>query len=563
MIALTGSTQKQPTASLNEPAAPPAKPAASERRSNIEMERLRQIILGETTERVEDISRQVTSREARVRRLVEDIPEAITKNTVDQSSLTRLASALRVPIEEALNQSVRGDQHKIAEILAPALARALPRTLLDFLLGLPMALLRRALRVVCPWVGRGGVGGLTSLSRRSGEVEHPFQIDRACLFQKGGFELLRSADAGFDDDATQLEVDHLFIQLADALRNASPNPTAELRYPTPKSKLETQSMLIFESEHTVVAAYCKGRPAIWLRDRLQDIADEADGLAQAMVTESAAGQDPAPRLLSLDSLLKKALVCYVPAPVKEKTTVAAQAHRPSWLEDAAVITCVIGIVWVVAAVSRATTEWNKSVQELDREPGIVVTDYSWIPGRSVSGMRDPLAPAPERVLAARGYATESIRLRFTSFLSDEAPFKEQRESLQRAERDSVRREISSSYARALALMEASLEMHSAAPAAPSTATAEGSSGNETREVIRKELLRTLLELPPETSLEFKDGTLTVPASLPKATRSRIREVIKAIPWVKQIIEADLPASTTTMSTGTGALPAAVIIQSSK
>lgn len=564
MIALTGSTQKQPTSSLNEPAVPPAKPAASERRSNIEMERLRQIILGETTERVEDISRQVTSREARVRRLVEDIPEAITKNTLDQSSLTRLASALRVPIEEALNQSVRGDQHKIAEILAPALARALPRTLFDFILGLPMALLRRALRVVCPWIGRGrNSGGLVSLSRRATEVEYPFQIDRACLFHKGSFEVLRLADIGFEDDAMQLEVDHLFVQLADALRNASPNPTAELRYPTPKSKLETQSMLIFESEHTVLAAYCKGKPAIWLRDRLQDIADESDGLAQVMVTEAAVGQDAAPRILSLDALLKKALVCYVPAPVKEKEGSAESSHRPSWLEDAAVITCVVGIVWVVAAVARATTEWNKVIQELDREPGIVVTDFSWIPGRSVSGMRDPLAPAPDRLLSAHGYATDSIKLRFTSFLSDEAPFKEQRDSLQRAERDSVRREISSSYARALALMEASLEMHSAAPAAPSTATAEGSSGNETREVIRKELLRTLLELPRETSLEFKDNTLTVPASLPKATRTRIREVIKAIPWVKQMIEADLPAKTTTMSTGVGVLPAAAILPASK
>lgn len=569
MIALTGSTQKQPTTSLNDfvplpTSASPPKSAAADRRSNVEMERLRQIILGETTERVEDISRQVTSREARVRRLVEDIPEAITKNTVDQSSLTRLASALRVPIEEALNQSVRGDQHKIAEILAPALARALPRTLLDFILGLPMALLRRALRVVCPWMGRGSkAGGLSSLSRRGGEEEYPFQIDRACLFQKGSFETLRYSDAGFDDDAMQLEVDHLFVQLADALRNASPNPTAELRYPTAKSKLETQSMLIFESEHTVLAAYCKGKPAIWLRDRLQDIADESNGIAQAMVTEAAAGQDAAPRLHSLDSLLKKALVCYVPAPTKEKAKPAAELRRPSWLEDAAVITCVVGIVWVVAAVSRATTEWNKAIQELDLEPGIVVTDYSWIPGRSVSGMRDPLAPAPERVLAARGYATDSIKLRFTSFLSDEAPFKEQRDSLQRAERDSVRREISSSYARALALMEASLEMHNAAPASPSNATAEGSSGNETREVIRKELLRTLLELPAETSIDFKDGTLIVPATLPKATRSRIREVIKAIPWVKQVIEADLPAKTTTMSTGASALPAAAIIQTSK
>lgn len=539
MIALTGSTKPKSTA--DETAAPP-KPA-TERRAQAEMERLRQLILGETTERVEDISRQVTSREVRVRRLVEDMPEAITKNTVDQSSLTRLASALRVPIEEALNQSVRGDQHKLAEILAPSLARALPRTLTAFILGLPMALARRALRVVCPWLGGrlAGSTALAGLGRGADVTEHPFQVDRVCLFQKGTLDVLRSCDVGFDDDTLQLEVDHLFVQLSDALRSGSPNPTAMLRYPAPEKKNETQGMLILDGDHTILAAYCKGQPAIWLRDRLQDLADEADGLAQAMATETAAGQETTPRLQSLDALLKKALVCYVPAP--RPAASAKTIRTTSWLEDAAVITCVVGIVWVVAAVARATTEWNKTLHDLDGEAGIVVTDHSWIPGRSITGLRDPLAPDPASLLKARGYKTDSVKLRFTSFVSDEAPFKEHRQSLQRAERDSVRREISSSYARALALMEASLEMH----AAPATTEAQNTpASNEAREVIRKELLRTLLELPPETNFEFKNGTITIPASLPKITRNHIREVIKAIPWVKAVNEADLPAKTTTM-----------------
>ena len=545
MIALTSST-KPKTANDTTGVAKPA----ADRRAQAEMERLRQLILGETTERVEDISRQVCSREVRVRRLVEDMPEAITKNTVDQSSLTRLASALRVPIEEALNQSVRGDQHKLAEILAPALARALPRTLTAFVLGLPTALARRALRVVCPWLGgRAASTTLAGIGRAGEAAEHPFQVDRVCLFQKGTLDVLRSSDAGFEDDTLQLEVDHLFVQLSDALRAGSPNPTAMLRYPTPEKKNEAQGMLILEGDHTILAAYCKGQPAAWLRDRLQDLADEADGIAQAMVTEAAAGQETSPRLQSLDALLKKALVCYVPAP--RAASAQKGIRTTSWLEDAAVITCIVGIVWVVAAVARATTEWNKTLQDLDAEAGIVVTDHSWIPGRSITGLRDPLAPDPSSLLAARGYKTDSIKLRFTSFVSDEAPFKEQRQTLQRAERDSVRREISSSYARALALMEASLEMH----AAPAAADApENPAAIQAREVIRKEILRSLLELPPETNFEFKNGTITLPVSLPKTKRSHIREVIKAIPWVKEVNEADLPAKTTTMQSD-AALPA--------
>ena len=551
MITLTGSTKTQPNADADKRAS-----STAERRSNAEMARLRELILGETTDRVEDISRQVTSRDARVRRLVEDMPDALTKNSVDQGSLARLANALRVPIEEALNQSVRGDQQKLADILAPALARALPRTLAAFFIGLPTALARRAFRVIFPWIGRSSgshrvLGGLAGQKT----ADHPFQVDRICLFQKGTLDVLRTSDVGFDDDAALLEVDHLFLQLADALREGSPNPTAMLRFPRAKTKSETQGMLLLEGEHTILAAYHKGQPAPWLRDRLQDLADEADGQAKAALNESSAGQDVEHRLQSLDGLLKKGLVCYVPAP--QQATGQKTATRNSWLEDAAVITCVIGVVWLVASVSRASTLWNKVVQDLDNEPGIVVTDRSWMPGRSITGLRDPLAPDPSDLLKSNGFEPDSIKLHFTSFLSDEAPFKEQRESLQHAERDSVRREISSSYARALALMEASLEMHSV----PAATTGAPGQPNGTREVIRKELLRTLLELPADANFEFKDGTVTIPASLPKATRSRIHEVIKAIPWVKQVNEVDMPAKTTSALQGIGNSVAGAGVQS--
>ena len=147
MITLTGTTRTLPgTDAFGKTL------SSSERRSNAEMDRLREMILGDTTDRVDDISRQVTSRDARVRRLVEDMPDAITKNSIDQGSLVRLANALRAPIEEALNQSVRGNQQKLAEILAPALAQALPQTLAKFFLGLPVALARRVFRVACPWM---------------------------------------------------------------------------------------------------------------------------------------------------------------------------------------------------------------------------------------------------------------------------------------------------------------------------------------------------------------------------------------------------------------------------
>lgn len=508
--------------------APPAP-----KQSTAEMDRLREIILGDTTEKVEGITRLITNRDARVRRLVEDMPEAISRNTIDHGALNRLATALRTPIEEALQQSVRGDQKRLAEILAPALASALPKTLAAFVWGLPGALLRRAWHVIWPWArppssAADHSAGLHGIAMKA---DHAFQVDRVCLFDKNTLDILRSSDAGFDNDATALEVEHLFVQLAEALRNDLPNPASSLLYPRPKSKNEPQGMIILHGEHTIFAAYHTGRPAIWLRDRLQDLADEADTLAHAVVTDAAAGHDAGPRLSLLDELLKKGLVCYVPAPKTDHDDVGTRQNP--WWEDAFVIACVIAVVWLVASVSRSSIEWNKTVTTLDAEPGIVVTDHSWIPGRSITGLRDPLAPDPGAILKSYGCNIATTKLHFTTFLSDEDPFRQQRESLKHAERDSVRREIASSYARTLALMEASLEMN--APAGTVTnATAQPAA--DTREPIRKEILRTLLELPADAAFEFKAGIVTLPSNLPKAARTRAREILKAIPWVTDVAE---------------------------
>lgn len=509
-------------------------------RSDIEMERLRQLIIGDQVERVEervaDISRQVTNRDARVRRLVEDIPAALSKNSVDQSSLERLAMALRSPMEEALHQSVRSDRQKVAEILAPAVGQALPRALLSFIINIPLRLARRVWRVIWPKSGSprsGTVPGL--MAHGATRDDHPFQVERLCLFRRDSLEVLRLSDLGFDDDTMELQVDHLFAQLREALMREDENPSAGLQYPQLPKKSERQGVLVLSSNRTILAAYYIGQPAGWLRERLQDLADEADGLACTIIELTEAGNPAVQQLQALDGILKKGLVCYVPQAMKANHHTLDSTG--SWLQDAAVVMAVIGMVWVVASLARSSTRWNEAAAALDAEPGIVVLSRSWIPGQSLSGLRDPLAPDPAEILAAKGYERGTVKLGFTPFVSDETPFREHRQSLQAAERDSLQRDIARSYARTLALMEANL-------AQPPAANGADAQPDERREFIRIELLRTLLELPADTPVELRDGVLTVPANLPKTTRARIREAVKSIPWVKEVRETAAPGKAT-------------------
>lgn len=509
------------------------------RQSDAEMDRLRQLIIGDQVDRVEervaDISRQVTSREVRVRRLVEDMPDALSKNAVDQNSLERLATALRSPIEAALHQSVRSDREKVAEIIAPAVGQALPRALLSFVLSLPFRLARRVWRVIWPKSGsRRGSGGSGLLSGGSSQDDRAFQVERICLFQKDSVEPFRVSDLGFDDDTMQLQVDYLFAQLREALIQDAGGPVTGLPYPQLPKKGEAQGMLVLSSERFILGAYYIGKPAAWFRDRMQDLADEADGLAATILQLSQTGQPADQQWQALDGTLKKGLVCYVP---QARTAVAHGLETSgSWWRDAAVVASVIAVVWIVASLARASTRWNGIANAVDAEPGIVVLNRSWIPGGSLSGLRDPLAPDPAEILASKGYPRGSVKVEFTPFVSDEAPFREHRQSLQAAERDSLQREISRSYARTLALMEANLSQPASGDA--------NSQPDERRELVRVELLRALLELPPDTRLEIKNGILTIPASLPKATRTRIRETAKSIPWVKEVRESNAPSKTT-------------------
>ncbi len=309
------STSSEGPDSKAEPQGEPNPPVS---RSDIEMERLRQLIIGDQVERVEervaDISRQVTNRDARVRRLVEDIPAALSKNSVDQSSLERLAMALRSPMEEALHQSVRSDRQKVAEILAPAVGQALPRALLSFVINIPLRLARRVWRVIWPKSGSTRSGAAAGLMARGAtRDDQPFQVERLCLFRRDSLEVLRLSDLGFDDDTMELQVDHLFAQLREALMREDENPSAGLQYPQlPGRKAQRQGVLVLSSDRTILAAYYVGQPAAWLRDRLQDLADEADGHACTIIELAEAGNAAVQQLQALDGILKKGLVCYVP-----------------------------------------------------------------------------------------------------------------------------------------------------------------------------------------------------------------------------------------------------------
>ncbi len=503
------------------------------RKPEPEMDLVRTMIMGPYADQIEQLGRQASNRDLRVRRLAEDIPDALEAQEVNEASLVRMAGALRNPVEQALQMSVSRDGRKIADIIAPAVGLALPRALVNFLSNLPISLVRRVWRLVNPRARRSQERAMPGLFASSAvSNEFPLDVQRLCLFRRDTLDVVRALDAASHENGDNLEVMHLFTQLREAMLAGDPNPAASLKYPPAKDKNHPQGMIVIEGHATTLAAYYTGVPPVWFRDRIQDLADEADAVAASIIHDGSNGHIVDNRIASLDEILKQALIYYVP-PATTSSRHQGEPERATWWSDLAVVCAVIGTVWLVATVSQASLRWVEAVNEIDAQPGIVVMERSWIPGSHISGLRDPLAPDPIHLLTKRGYDPLQVTIAFTPFVSDEEPFTEHRRSLQKAERDSVHREISNSFAKALTLMEGALATQKAAVRAGDEPVPAART-----DAMRTEILRIVLDLGTTTPIALSGGELVIPDDLPKATRDRVMETAKTISWVTKVVEAD-------------------------
>lgn len=88
-----------------------------------------------------------------------------------------------------------------------------------------------------------------------------------------------------------------------------------------------------------------------------------------------------------------------------------------------VLIVVVGLgIWTASAV-RNQRKWSQFVEDLQRQPGIVVTSIVKEDGRYlVRGLRDPLAPGPEALLANVHMNPKAVKFQWTPFyaLDDES-----------------------------------------------------------------------------------------------------------------------------------------------
>ena len=118
--------------------------------------------------------------------------------------------------------------------------------------------------------------------------------------------------------------------------------------------------------------------------------------------------------------------------------VAKRKNRGFFIAAAVAVIALIG-AWVFFVV-RHQSRWDKLLQRLRSEPGIVLTsaEESWGTYR-LSGLRDPLSADPEKLIRASGINPEKVTAHWEPYVSLHAKFKAERQF--RTERDALEQEV--------------------------------------------------------------------------------------------------------------------------
>ena len=242
------------------PPTPPLPPGDSE-----DMDQLRDLIVGEEQERIDEIEKRLDSAERRARDVGQILPEAVLIRNRQDDQLTRV---LTPSIEEALKTSVRRQPKVIADaifpIMGPAIRKAIGDTLARLIQTLNQALEYsfsiRALRWrLEAWRTGRSFGEVVLLHTLAYRVEQIFLIHRetGLLLQHVSAEAVAAPDGDM--------VSGMLTAIQDFVRDSF----AEQGQSLDSMKVGDLTVWIEVGPHALAAAVIRGNPPQDLHTQLQ------------------------------------------------------------------------------------------------------------------------------------------------------------------------------------------------------------------------------------------------------------------------------------------------------
>ncbi|HEY0243014.1 MAG TPA: OmpA family protein [Gemmatimonadaceae bacterium] len=368
-----------------------------------EFDRLRSLLLGPEQSRIEELTDELHSRELTPEELSEKLPEAIA---LSGSKDDQLGRALGPTIETALRESIRRDPQEMAAAIFPVLGPAIRKSIAETM----AALVRSINNAVEQSLSLQGMKWRVE-SWRTG-VPYPEIVIKHALVYRVEQAFLVHAETGLlleHVSAPELKlpdadlISSMLTAIQDFVRDSfRPGEGATLR----RFSVGEHTVQVEAGPRALIAVVIKGEAPDDVHRRQQD-ALETVHLEFASQLADFDGDTAAfaPSRPLLEGCLETVL-----------TTTSVEKGKGVWLRwviPLALVVIVAGALWV-----RASLRWNRGLDALRAEPGIMVVDADrgW-GGWHISGLRDPVARDPQAVLADAGVTPKSLSGKWEGYLS--------------------------------------------------------------------------------------------------------------------------------------------------
>ena len=369
-----------------------------------QLDQLRQIIVGDNSEKLNELRQRVEDVERRTHDVSEVLAPAITE-TMRRDN--QLVSALRKPVSETLKRAVRAEPEEYADILYPAIAPSI-RTAIAQAISSLLTTINKTVASATTFGGmqarieslRTGVpyGELLLRQSLAYQVEHLYLIDRESGLLIG--EYGEQAESRMDSDAVSAMFSAIQSFVQDSFSGDEEDRLTDF-------KVGSHNVWIAHGPKTMLACIVWGDAPESLK---HDLYAALETIRTKYSQQIKNFDGDAGEFLGLQDHLQPLMQSQLKAKTNEKT----------WEIGPFLIYLIVTglLIYSVYLLIDRNAKLNTAQKYLDAAPGLVVTNARWRNDTIViDGLQDPDAELPLAFLEQHGIGRDRLTLKMTPFRS--------------------------------------------------------------------------------------------------------------------------------------------------
>jgi len=389
--------------------------------ADVEIERLREILLGTQASAVDDIFFMLFDDDRRKTQLSDDLPDAFKMRAQGGEERFRdLVDAVEHSVVASIKKSVAVDRGMMSEALSPMMGGAIIKYLANFNRQITESINEKIEIATSPrkirWLLEARSKGMDYRDYVHLKTES-YEVDEACLIDLRDLSLIQKATVYSEIDAMSLDPTEPSEECRQVQQYLQESREAgiPLRF-SDDLRIGNKKVIVIHGATTSLAVMVAGFPTPELEQHLQSYADEMDqiyGRAEGNCEGSFEEVHP---------ILEKCLIRHA----------GSTQTGPSW--GSRIFFTLLALAALAALLLWGVREyrWGQFSKSVRATPGLELLSINrGFGGSSMTGLHDPLQTerSPDQLLVEAGINPDSVESAFTAFQSLDEPFASQREEL--------------------------------------------------------------------------------------------------------------------------------------